>query len=189
MPTERKIAVLGVGGGGCHVVERIAKQRAHAYRFCLVNSDKQSLARSPIGRHVFLQPGNNQPGWDRAYAAKSAEASPREIAEALRAADLCCVIATLGGATGSGASPVVVRIARQMLVSTVVIVTLPFAWEAATRSRNAAHSYGLLKNDATVVDLIRLSEFDTHHPNMTLDDVDQHIATRALDRIDAFGHA
>ena len=135
-----KIMVIGVGGGGGNAVNRMIASGIEGVEFVTVNTDKQATYRSLapnkpiIGEKLtrgFGAGGNPEVG------RKSAEESEDEIAEIVKDADMVFITAGMGGGTGTGAAPVVARIAREMGVLTIGIVTRPFSFEGKVRAKNA----------------------------------------------------
>ena len=102
-----------------------------------------------------------------------------------RAAPLCCVISTLGGNTGSGASPVVARLARDMQLRCLTIATTPFAWESEQRHRNARAALSMLEQQAAQVDLIRLDDHMSGNEHEPFDAILDRVTAAAMKRIDA----
>ena len=119
-----KIIVVGVGGAGNNAVNRMIDERIEGVEFIGVNTDKQALqlCKAP----TLLQIGE-----------KAAEESSEEIGAALKGADMVFVTCGMGGGTGTGAAPVVARLAKDMGILTVGVVTKPFRFEARTRMTNA----------------------------------------------------
>jgi cell division protein FtsZ len=134
------IRVVGVGGAGLNAINRMLDAGVNQVEFVAVNTDLQQLRMSEapvkidIGREVTQGLGS---GSDPDIGRKAAEDHYDEIKEALRGSDLVFVTAGEGGGTGSGAAPVVARVARELGALTVGIVTLPFRFEG-TRRRSSA---------------------------------------------------
>jgi cell division protein FtsZ len=134
------IRVVGVGGAGLNAINRMVDAGVNQVEFIAVNTDMQQLRMSEapvkihIGRELTLGLGS---GADPETGRKAAEESHDQIKQALRGSDMVFVTAGEGGGTGSGAAPVVARIAREVGALTVGIVTLPFRFEG-TRRRAAA---------------------------------------------------
>lgn len=118
-------------------------------------------------------------------AAKSARAAAHALSAVFRAAPLCCVISTLGGNTGSGASPVVARLARDMQLRCLTIATTPFAWESEQRHRNARAALSMLEQQAAQVDLIRLDDHMSGNEHEPFDAILDRVTAAAMKRIDA----
>ncbi len=138
--TFAKIKVVGVGGSGGSAVDRMIRSGIRGVEFISVNTDAQALNNSNankkihIGREVTRGLGA---GMDPEIGAKAAEESKDEIKEKLSSADMVFITCGMGGGTGSGASPIVAEIAREMGALTVAVVTKPFAFEGAQRKNIA----------------------------------------------------
>ena len=135
-----KIKVIGVGGGGNNVVNRMVRTGARGVDFVAVNTDKQALNVSAatykiqIGEKLTHGQGA---GSDPEVGRKSAEESRNQIAKALEDTDMVFITAGMGGGTRTGAAPVVAEIAREQGVLTVGVVTKPFGFEGQKRMRAA----------------------------------------------------
>ena len=127
-----KIKVIGVGGGGNNVVNRMVRTGARGVDFVAVNTDKQALNVSAatykiqIGEKLTHGQGA---GSDPEVGRKSAEESRNQIAKALEDTDMVFITAGMGGGTGTGGAPIVAEIAKEMDILTVGIVTIPFIFE------------------------------------------------------------
>ena len=185
MATDQNTVIVGVGGGGCRIVEIMLKRRARPSRYWLVNADLRTLQRSCVESRVYLEPGIEHPSWNMQTAAKSARAAAHALSAVFRAAPLCCVISTLGGNTGSGASPVVARLARDMQLRCLTIATTPFAWESEQRHRNARAALSMLEQQAAQVDLIRLDDHMSGNEHEPFDAILDRVTAAAMKRIDA----
>src|ERR1044072_1550945 len=134
------IRVVGVGGGGCNAVNRMIEAGIEGVEFIAVNTDQQQMQMSEapvkinIGRERTQGLGS---GADPEVGRMSAEDSYDRIKTALRGSDMVFVTAGEGGGTGSGAAPVVARIAREVGALTVAIVTAPFTFEGNRRRSQA----------------------------------------------------
>ena len=149
------IKVIGVGGGGNNAVNRMIQAGVKGVDFIVVNTDKQVLLRNgaktkiSIGETMTKGPGA---GANPEIGAKSAEESSEEIKQALEGADMVFVACGMGGGTGTGAAPVVAKIARDMGILTVGIATKPFAFEG--KKRMAAAEAGIVQLRDNVDSLI-----------------------------------
>ena len=143
-----KIKVIGVGGGGNNVVNRMVRTGARGVDFVAVNTDKQALNVSAatykiqIGEKLTHGQGA---GSDPEVGRKSAEESRNQIAKALEDTDMVFITAGMGGGTGTGAAPVVAEIAKDMGILTVAIVTKPFAFEGKKRMEQAEAGIAALR--------------------------------------------
>lgn len=143
-----KIKVVGVGGGGCNVVNRMAAEGPRDVEYIAINTDKQALDNSAASQKVQigekLTHGQGA-GSDPAIGGKSAEESRSQIAKALDGADMVFITAGMGGGTGTGAAPVVADIARDAGILTVGVVTKPFTFEGGRRMRQAEQGIETLR--------------------------------------------
>lgn len=136
LDTFAKIMVVGVGGAGGSAVNRMVEAKIRGVEFVVVNTDIQALHSSlaphkiNIGKTVTRGLGA---GMDPDTGRRAAEESQNEIREALKGANMVFVTCGLGGGTGSGASPIVADIARELGALTVAVVTKPFAFEGTQR--------------------------------------------------------
>ena len=134
------IKVVGVGGAGNNVVNRMVKTGTQGVEFIAVNTDKQALAVSNADQK--LQIGEKMThgqgaGSDPQIGKNSAEESKNNIAKAVENADMLFITAGMGGGTGTGAAPVVADIAREAGILTVGVVTTPFKFEGKRRMDQA----------------------------------------------------
>ncbi|KGF05443.1 cell division protein FtsZ [Arcanobacterium sp. S3PF19] len=134
------IKVIGVGGGGVNAVDRMIQDGLGGVDFVAVNTDSQSLAKSEaetkldIGRDVSNGLGA---GADPSVGRRAAEENIELLRETIDGADMVFVTAGEGGGTGTGAAPVVAKVARELGALTVGVVTRPFGFEGLQRTRNA----------------------------------------------------
>ncbi len=144
-----QIRVVGVGGGGSNAVDRMITEGLQGVDFIAMNTDAQALGRSQAPIRVRL--GNNTTrglgaGGNPEVGQKAAEESADEIREVLQGADMVFVTAGMGGGTGTGAAPIVARIAKEELKAlTIGVVTRPFTFEGARRARAAMEGIEALK--------------------------------------------
>ena len=135
-----KIKVIGVGGGGNNVVNRMVRTGARGVDFVAVNTDKQALnvsaATDKIQIGEKLTHGQGA-GSDPEVGRKSAEESRNQIAKALEDTDMVFITAGMGGGTGTGGAPIVAEIAREQGILTVGVVTKPFGFEGRRRMQQA----------------------------------------------------
>jgi len=133
---SRSIRVIGVGGGGSNAVDGMVRAKTSGVQLIACNTDAQALRESMAPRRMRIGETVTRglgAGGDPAVGRQAAEDDNQKIAEALAGADMVFVTAGLGGGTGSGAAPVVARIAREHGVLTVGVVTKPFAFEGPKR--------------------------------------------------------
>jgi cell division protein FtsZ len=134
------IRVIGVGGAGLNAINRMIDSGIGQVEFIAVNTDVQQLQTSdaPTKIHIGRElTGGLGSGSDPGVGRQAAEESYDQIRHALRGSDMVFVTAGEGGGTGSGAAPVVARIARELGALTVGIVTIPFKFEGTRRGRQA----------------------------------------------------
>lgn len=154
---EAKIIVVGVGGAGNNAVNRMVDEDISGVEFIGVNTDKQALqlCRAPrtlqIGEKVTKGLGA---GAQPAMGEKAAEESAEDIEKVVDGADMVFVTCGMGGGTGTGAAPVVARIAKQKGILTVGVVTKPFKFEAKTRMNNAIAGIAKLKENVDTLIVI-----------------------------------
>ncbi|RKM55670.1 cell division protein FtsZ [Butyrivibrio sp. X503] len=135
-----KIIVVGVGGAGNNAVNRMVDENINGVEFIGINTDKQALqlCKAPkllqIGEKLTKGLGA---GAKPEIGQKAAEESSEEISAALKGADMVFVTCGMGGGTGTGAAPVVAKLAKDMGILTVGVVTKPFSFEARVRMQNA----------------------------------------------------
>lgn len=135
-----KIKVVGVGGGGNNAVNRMIEAGVDSAEFVAVNTDKQALvvSKAPIRLQIGERlTGGLGAGGLPEVGQKSAEESKEHITEMLKGSHLVFITAGMGGGTGTGAAPVVARIAKEMGILTIAVVTKPFAFESRVRAENA----------------------------------------------------
>ena len=135
-----RIKVIGVGGGGNNVVNRMVRSGTRGVDFVAVNTDKQALNVSSatykiqIGEKLTHGQGA---GSDPEVGRKSAEESRAQISKALEDTDMVFITAGMGGGTGTGGAPIVAEIAREQGILTVGVVTNPFGFEGRRRMQQA----------------------------------------------------
>ena len=152
-----KIIVVGVGGGGNNAVNRMIDEQIAGVEFIAVNTDKQALqlCKAP----TLMQVGDKitkglGAGARPEIGEKAAEESAEEISAALKGADMVFVTCGMGGGTGTGATPVIARIAKEQGALTVGVVTKPFRFESKTRMNNALAGIEKLKESVDTLIVI-----------------------------------
>ena len=134
------IKVIGVGGGGNNVVNRMVTDGIKGVDFVAVNTDKQALNSSAASYKIQIGEkltGGKGAGSNPEVGRKAAEESRNQLAKALENTDMVFVTAGMGGGTGTGAAPVVAEAAKEQGVLTVGVVTKPFAFEGRKRMTQA----------------------------------------------------
>ncbi len=144
-----KIKVIGVGGGGNNVVNRMVRGGVQGVDFIAVNTDKQALNASAAGYKLQIGEkltGGKGAGSNPDVGRQAAEESRNQIGKALEDTDMVFVTAGMGGGTGTGAAPIVAEIAREQGVLTVGVVTKPFGFEGIRRMRAAEAGIEVLRD-------------------------------------------
>ena len=155
--SSAKIIVIGVGGAGNNAVNRMIDEKIGGVEFIGINTDKQALTlcKAPtliqIGEKLTKGLGA---GAQPEIGQKAAEESAEELTAAIEGADMVFVTCGMGGGTGTGAAPVVAKIAKDMGILTVGVVTKPFKFEAKTRMTNAIHGIENLKESVDTLIVI-----------------------------------
>ena len=139
---EAKIVVVGIGGGGNNAVDNMIRAGIENAEFVVMNTDMQALSKSLVEPSLRVQIGEMKTGGLGAGAnpeigRASAIESMDKIKEVLEDTDLLFITAGMGGGTGTGAAPVVAKIAKEMGILTVAVVTKPFDFEGVVRMKNA----------------------------------------------------
>ena len=152
-----KIIVIGVGGAGNNAVNRMIDENIGGVEFIGVNTDKQALqlCKAPtliqIGEKLTKGLGA---GAQPEIGEKAAEESAEELSAAVKGADMVFVTCGMGGGTGTGAAPVVAKIAKEQGILTVGVVTKPFKFEAKKRMINAVSGIEKLKESVDTLIVI-----------------------------------
>lgn len=152
-----RMLLAGVGGGGCNAVARMAAGWEQGPELLLVNTDVKSLKTYPgvpalhIGKHLTHGLGA---GGDPAVGRLSAEEDLDALRAAVSGRQLVGIVTTLGGGTGSGAAPILARVAREEGALTLVFATTPFLFEGERRTAQAEEALRQLRNNANAVILL-----------------------------------
>ncbi|MFO1278839.1 MAG: cell division protein FtsZ [Burkholderiaceae bacterium] len=147
-----QIKVIGVGGGGGNAVEHMIQRSVQGVEFLCANTDAQALGRSGAHRTLQLGISGLGAGSKPEKGREAAEAAIEDIRAAIQGAHMLFITAGMGGGTGTGAAPVIARVAKEMGILTVGVVTKPFDWEGKRRMANADD--GLAELEANVDSLI-----------------------------------
>ncbi|MGN1103288.1 MAG: cell division protein FtsZ [Candidatus Coproplasma sp.] len=145
---KARIKVIGVGGAGNNAVNRMIEAGINCAEYVVVNTDSQILALSKcenkiqIGRQLTKGLGA---GAEPEVGRQAAEENKDQLTEAIKGTNLLFITAGMGGGTGTGAAPVIAKIARDMKILTVAVVTEPFAFEGKKRMDNTAKGLDSLK--------------------------------------------
>ena len=151
-----KIKVIGVGGGGGNAVNRMIKSGLTGVEFWLMNTDLQVLQFSTCKNKIQLGAKLTNglgAGGEPQVGEKAAEEAQQEITSAIEGADMVFVTAGMGGGTGTGAAPVVAKIAKDLGILTIGVVTKPFSFEGKRRQNQAQQGLEKLREsvDALIV--------------------------------------
>ncbi len=141
------IKVIGVGGAGGNVINNMIKRRARGcVTYIAANTDRQALERSEAEVKIQLGTTGLGAGSKPEVGAQAANEAREEIRASLEGAQMVFITAGMGGGTGTGASPIIAEVARELGILTVAIVTKPFKFEGSRRMRNAESGIAQLKN-------------------------------------------
>ena len=151
-----KIKVIGVGGGGGNAVNRMIKSGLTGVEFWLMNTDLQVLQYSTCKNKIQLGAKLTNglgAGGEPQVGEKAAEEAQQEITQAIEGADMVFVTAGMGGGTGTGAAPIVAKIAKDLGILTIGVVTKPFSFEGKRRQNQAQQGLEKLREsvDALIV--------------------------------------
>ncbi|RHX93213.1 cell division protein FtsZ [Leptospira stimsonii] len=151
------IKVFGVGGGGMNAVTRMSNSTLKGVEFAILNTDEQVLLRSPVENKIILGTKITRgmgAGGDPELGYKAAEEDKERIQSAVRGADMVFITAGMGGGTGTGAAPVIAKIAKEMKCLVVGVVTLPFSFEGRRRMELARKGIEQLRSHVDTLILI-----------------------------------
>lgn len=163
--SDLRIKVMGVGGGGSNAVNRMVEKDLAGVSFAVLNTDAQSLRNSRVAEKIQLGERLTKgmgAGSDPDVGMRAAEESTLSIAGALGGVDLLFIVAGFGGGTGTGATPVIAKIAKDMNIMTIAVVTRPFSFEGTQRFKQAKSGLKMLRDAVDTVIVIpndRLLEF------------------------------
>ena len=168
-----KILLVGVGGAGCNAVLRLMGNEIHSTEFVAVNTDVQVLCKVAMEARKqevkvpvkLLQIGKESTrglgaGAKPEKGKEAAEESADDIRAMLKDVQLCFIVAGMGGGTGTGASPVIAHIAKEMGILTVAVVTKPFEFEGKPRMDNAEKGIEELKSNVDTLIVIPNDKLD-----------------------------
>ena len=152
-----RIIVVGVGGAGNNAVNRMIEEQIGGVEFIGINTDRQALQLCKAERAIQIGEKLTKglgAGAKPEVGEKAAEESIEEIKEAIQGADMIFVTCGMGGGTGTGGAPVVAKLAKDMGILTVGVVTKPFKFEAKTRMNNAVAGIQKLKDSVDTLIVI-----------------------------------
>jgi cell division protein FtsZ len=155
--TFARIKVIGVGGGGCNAVNRMITEGIQGIEFIAVNTDGQALTQSLAQTRVRIGDKTTRglgAGGYPEVGQKAAEESADDLYNVLKGSDMVFITAGMGGGTGTGASPIISQIAREINALTIGVVTRPFTFEGSHRMQSAELGIQNLKNMADTLIVI-----------------------------------
>lgn len=144
-----KIKVLGVGGGGGNAITRMSRDPIRGVELVAINTDVQDLESCEARRKIHIGKAITRgmgAGMNPELGQQSAEENREDIEAVLKDTDMIFITAGMGGGTGTGATPVIADIARDMGILTVAVVTKPFSFEGSARMRIAEEGLGKLRD-------------------------------------------
>src|SRR6185503_5470218 len=151
-----RIRVIGVGGSGGNTVNHMVASQMQGVDFISINTDAQDLAKSKAKKKIHIGKTLTRglgAGMNSELGKQAAEETREEIQDAIKGSDMVFITCGMGGGTGTGAAPVVAKIARELGALTVGVVTRPFQFEGQQRQRLAEQGLVELKKavDASIV--------------------------------------
>lgn len=152
-----KIKVIGVGGGGGNAVNRMINEKVQGVDFIVANTDLQALNASKAQTKIQLGPKLTKglgAGSNPEVGDKAAQESEEQIQKALEGADMVFITAGMGGGTGTGAAPVIAKIAKDSGALTVGVVTRPFSFEGPRRAKFATEGLEELKSNVDTLIIV-----------------------------------
>lgn len=171
VPTRDKkniIMAVGVGGGGSNAVRHMYEQGIEGVTFAICNTDRQALENSPVPTRVLLGKGLGA-GGDTSRAAEDAEEAAEHIKRIFNDdIKMVFVTAGMGGGTGTGAGPVVARLAREKGLLTVGIVTIPFLFEGANKILKALDGADEMKKYVDALLMINNQRLSEIYPDLNI---------------------
>ena len=166
--------VLGVGGGGGNAVNRMIACDIKGVEFIAVNTDAQTLnIRSKAPIKIYIGEDGQGAGGDPQRGEEAANKDQEKIKEAIQGANLLFITAGMGGGTGTGAAPVIARIAKELGILTIAVVTKPFRYEGGARMKIAEEGIKKLKEEVDsymVIENQKLMEADDDDDRSVFDD-------------------
>jgi cell division protein FtsZ len=171
-PKTSIIKVLGVGGGGCNAVNHMHKLGINGVDFAICNTDVQSMLESPVSVKLQIGPIRTEGRGAGSLPEVGKEACIESI-DAIRAflaeeAKMVFITAGLGGGTGTGAAPIIAKAARDLGILTIGIVTIPFKFEGARRTRQAIEGMEELRKNVDSLIVISNDKLRNMYGNLPL---------------------
>lgn len=161
-----KIAIIGVGGGGVNAIEYMVNHKIEDVKYLGINTDYQSLSKLSAMNIPILKLEKSRglgAGGNPEVGREATEEVVNEIKKFVEGQDMVFVTAGMGGGTGTGGSPVVARVAKELGILTVGIVTKPFIFEGQQRVTNADYGIAELKNNVdTLITIPNQKVFDIY---------------------------
>lgn len=145
---QSRCCVVGVGGAGTNIVNRVHADNACGIDCIVANTDFASLRNSPVSRRIQLGNGGRGADGSPGFGQCAAWVSCERIRRAFEGYSLVCVVAGLGGGTGTGSGPVVAQLALESGARVAIAVTVPFGFEGEARERTAFEGLRLLRGIA-----------------------------------------
>lgn len=145
-----KIIVIGAGGAGCNAVNKMIKDKIEHVEFWVMNTDAQALNQSMCSNKLLLGSGEKRgrgAGGIPRMGEIAASQSLSEIKQIVKGADMVFLAAGMGGGTGTGASPIIAKAAKEAGALTVAVITKPFSFEGLSRHNNAVEGINKLKQN------------------------------------------
>ena len=166
------IKVIGVGGGGSNAVTHMYQQGIVGVDFAICNTDNQSLELSPVPVKIQLGPGltegrgaGSKPEVGKQACIESIEDIVAFLEDSTK---MVFVTAGMGGGTGTGAAPIIAKVAREMGILTVGIVTLPFRFEGSRRGNHAVEGLEEIKENVDALIMISNDKLREMHGNLSI---------------------
>ncbi|NLJ83026.1 MAG: cell division protein FtsZ [Bacteroidales bacterium] len=167
-PALSIIKVMGVGGGGGNAVKHMYNMGIKDVDFMICNTDKQALENSPIPLKIQLGDGGLGAGANPDVARQGAIESEEMIKKSLEGTKMLFITAGMGGGTGTGATPIIAAIAKEMDILTVAIVTYPFNFEQRGKFEIASEGINELKQNVDALIVIKNESLKSFYPELKL---------------------
>lgn len=165
-----QVKVIGIGGAGCNIVKKMLEARINYAEYYVVNTDKQLLAMSPCENKIQLghsiTKGNGTADYETGKAC--AETDIELLKKAIVGAKLLFIIAGMGGGNGSGVAPLIAKIAKELGIVTLAVVTTPFGFEGKNRIENTTKGLKALKEYVDSIVILSNDKVKTVVPPHTL---------------------
>ena len=176
MPSESMIKVIGVGGGGCNAVNYMFNQRIEGCSFIVCNTDSQALSKSPVPVKIQLGHGLLGAGTDPIKGRNAAIETQEEINRIVieSGTQMLFITAGMGGGTGTGASPVIAKMAKDKGILTVGVVTLPFKNEGTESLSKAIDGIHELQKNVDSLLIINNEKLYEYYGNLLVHEAFPH---------------